>query len=420
MKFLSPSSRHRLSAVVLCLVVLAGAVPHCALGWGSTVHQIINRNAVIHLPPEMAVLAAQQSYLASHASDADYRKSSDTAEGPKHYLDIDWYPDFATLTPSLTALVGQYGWATVKENGILPWATVWAMDSLTAQAKRGDWTKAYQTAADVGHYVGDVFQPLHCTQNYDGVMTGNNGIHSRYESSMISTYKSALVVSKGPLQQVTDPYRYIFTYILRSQMLVDSILHADTRAKLVSGGSYSSTYYASLWASTDTMTIQLVQDATVVLASLWQYAWQQAGLLAPTSVEAPSLMPLEMTLMANYPNPFNGTTTIPFSIRRTGHVTLTVHSLLGQETGVLYDDVAEGGEVVRVRFHADRLASGVYLARIPSGEGRRREVRLRLYGQECRTEMTSPSLTMYSFPSSRHTPASFVLANDPPAATTSS
>ena len=362
-------ARPRLHSFVMCALLLAVGVPRSAFGWGSTVHQIINRNAVIHLPAAMASLAAQQSYLASHASDADSRKSADTAEAPKHYLDIDWYPNFTQLTPSLPALITTYGWPIVKENGILPWATLWAVDSLTVQAKRGDWTKAYQSAADIGHYVGDVFQPLHCTQNYDGAMSGNNGIHSRYESSMISTYKSALVVTKGELQQVSDPYQYVFGYILRSQMLVDSILRADTRAKLASGGSNSSTYYASLWASTDTMTIQLVQDATVVLASLWQYAWQQAGLAAPTSVEAPSLLPEAMTLMANYPNPFNSTTTIPFSVRRTGHVTLTVHTLLGQEIGVLYDGIAEGGEVVRVRFNAERLASGMYVARIRTDAG---------------------------------------------------
>lgn len=364
---LSPLLRR--CAFILSVAVITGTMPDHAFGWGSVVHPIINRNAVIHLPPGMAVLAAQQSFLESHANDADTRKSYDTAEAPKHFLDIDAYDNFAFLPTSLTTLVGQYTWDTVKSRGILPWATAWAVDSLTAQARRGDWTKAYQTAADIGHYVGDVFQPLHCTENYDGAMTGNKGIHSRYESGMISTYKSALVVSKGELQQVTDPYQYIFTYILRSQMLVDSILHADTRAKLASGGSYSSTYYASLWASTDTMTIQLVQDATVVLASLWQYAWQQAGLIAPTSVETPSLVPEAMTLMANYPNPFNSTTTIPFSIRQTGHVTMTIHSLLGQEIGVLYDDVAEGGEVIRVRFNAERLASGMYLARIRTDAG---------------------------------------------------
>ncbi len=363
---LRSSALRRTSVLALCGLVLSGMLPLDAYGWGSTVHQIINRNAVIHLPPSMAALTAQQSFLAAHASDADSRKSADTAEAPKHFLDIDWYPNYTQLPTSLPSLVTTYGWARVKENGILPWATAWAVDSLTAQAKRGDWSKAWQTAADIGHYVGDVFQPLHCTENYDGAMTGNNGIHSRYESSMISTYKSALVVTPGELQTVTDPYQYIFGYILRSNQLVDSILHADTRAKLASGGSYSSTYYASLWASTDSMTIRLVQESTVVLASLWYYAWQQAGLVSPTGVEELAGMPREITLMANYPNPFNGTTTIPFAVRHTGRVTLSIHTMLGQELGVLYDGVAQEGEEVRVRFDAGRYATGVYLARLRS------------------------------------------------------
>lgn len=359
----------RLSIHVLIALLIAGSSPHAAFGWGNTVHQIINKNAVIHLPSGMAALAAQQSFLAAHASDADNRKSADTAEAPKHYLDVDWYPNFTQLTPSLPSLITTYGWPTVKENGILPWATVWALDSLTAQARRGDWTKAWQTAADIGHYVGDVFQPLHCTQNYDGAMSNNKGIHSRYESTMISTYKAALVVTPGQVQTVTDPYQYVFSYVLRSQQLVDSILHADTRAKAASGGSYSSTYYASLWADTDTMTIRLVQDATVVLASLWTYAWQQAGLLAPTSVEDAPALPREIMLMANYPNPFNSTTTIPFTVRQSGRVTLTVYSMLGQEVGVVYDGMADAGETVRARFVADRLSSGVYLARVRSEAG---------------------------------------------------
>jgi hypothetical protein len=355
--------------LMLCALILGGSAPRAAFGWGNTVHQIINRNAVIHLPSGMVTLAAQQSYLAAHASDADNRKSSDTAEAPKHYLDVDWYPNYAQLTPSLPSLINTYGWTIVKDNGILPWATVWALDSLTAQARRGDWTKAWQSAADVGHYVGDVFQPLHCTQNYDGAMSGNTGIHSRYESGMISTYKTALVVTPGQLQTVTDPYPYVFGYVLRSQQLVDSILHADTRAKAASGGSYSSAYYASLWADTDSMTIRLVQDATVVLASLWRYAWVQAGLLAPTSVEDAPAMPREIILMANYPNPFNSTTTIPFTVRHSGRVTLTVYTMLGQEIGVVYDGMAEAGETVRARFVADRLSSGAYLARIRSDAG---------------------------------------------------
>lgn len=354
----------RLYGCIALAVMLLGASSDRAFGWGGTVHTIINRNAVIHLPSSMAQLTAQQSFLAAHASDADSRKSADTAEYPKHFLDIDVYPNFNALPSDLGMLVQQYGWTAVRANGILPWATVRALDSLVVQARRGDWTKAYQSAADIGHYVGDTFQPLHCTENYDGAMTGNSGIHSRYESSMISTYKAALVVTPGRLEPVNDPYSYLLGYIIRSNGLVDSILHADTRAKLASSGSYSSTYYASLWASTDTMTMQLVQDATVVLASLWHYAWQQAGLLDPASVSVAAWQPTAITLMPNYPNPFNSTTTIPFMVQETGRVRLTVHTMLGQEIGVLFDDVAAAGEIYRPRFEADGYASGTYFCRL--------------------------------------------------------
>lgn len=342
-----------------------------AFGWGNTAHVIINRNAVMHLPAGMAQLAAQESYLAAHASDADYRKSADTAEYPKHFLDIDVYPDFHLLPSDLQVLIRQHGWTAVRENGILPWATVWAVDSLIAQARRGDWVKAWQTAADIGHYVGDSFMPLHCTVNYDGQYTGNRGIHSRYESSMINTYTSALVVTPGRTERVTDPYAYMLSHIIRSNGLVDSVLHADTRAKAASGGAYSSTYYASLWADTDTMTIRLIQDATVVLASLWQYAWEQAGLLEPTAVEVAAGEPFRMELMQNYPNPFNSTTTIPFAVTGPGLVRLSIHTLLGQEVQVLFDGPVATGGTHHLRFHADRLATGAYLYRLRTPAGTR-------------------------------------------------
>ena len=70
--------------------LIAGA--RDAWGWGGTGHKFVNRNAIIHLSPSMATLAAQQSFLEAHASDADYRKSADTAESPKHFLDLESIP----------------------------------------------------------------------------------------------------------------------------------------------------------------------------------------------------------------------------------------------------------------------------------------------------------------------------------------
>jgi hypothetical protein len=85
-------------------------------------------------------------------------------------------------------------------------------------------------------------------------------------------------------------------------------------------------------------------------------------------VSVAASLPTAITLMPNYPNPFNSTTTIPFSVRETGRVRLTVHTMLGQEIGVLFDDVAAAGEVYRPRFEAETYASGTYICRLQGSD----------------------------------------------------
>jgi hypothetical protein len=347
-----------------------------ALGWGSTGHKFVNFNAVVHLPPSMTQITAQQAFFRDHASDADNRKSADTAEAPKHFIDLESYPDFSHLTPDLGSLIATYGWVTVKEIGILPWATVWAMDSLTVQLRRRDWTKSYQTAADLGHYVADGHQPLHCTVNYDGASTGNGGIHSRYETGMIN--QAQLVAVRDSARYVADRYAFILAYLLRANLLVDSIMQGDNSAKAASGwngsGQAPALYYSALWQYCQGFTQRLLQEATVALASLWYTAWVDAALGVASVAEAP--VPAGMELMQNYPNPFNGRSEIGFEIARilevgprgSGplHVRLRVFDLLGREVSVLVDEPKAPGSY-RVSWDAGGLPSGVYFSSLEAG-----------------------------------------------------
>ena len=75
----------------------------------------------------------------------------------------------------------------------------------------------------------------------------------------------------------------------------------------------------------------------------------------------------------DYPNPFNPTTLIRYSILGTGSegaearfVRLAVHDLLGREVAVLVNEQQAPGSY-EVRFDAGRLASGVYLYRLSAG-----------------------------------------------------
>lgn len=41
------------------------------------------------------------------------------------------------------------------------------------------------TAGTMGHYIADLSQPLHCTENYDGQLTGQKGIHHFFEEEVV-------------------------------------------------------------------------------------------------------------------------------------------------------------------------------------------------------------------------------------------
>jgi len=149
-------------------------------GWGYNGHIIIGWNMTFNLPTEMDEFKDWNTYLNQHSSDADYRKGSDPAEGPKHYIDIDNYSDFiesGSISQDLDSLIEKYGASFVDDNGYLPWATITSYDSLVSKLKKRDWELAKFYAADLSHYVADGFMPLHITRNYNGQFTGNNGIH---------------------------------------------------------------------------------------------------------------------------------------------------------------------------------------------------------------------------------------------------
>lgn len=89
----------------------------------------------------------------------------------------------------------------------------------------------------------------------------------------------------------------------------------------------------------------------------------------PTSVA--DAAPAAELLIANYPNPFNPSTTISFSLPVEGHASIDIFSLNGQKVRELVNDTLTAGlhEVVwdGRSDYGDQLASGMYIARIAAG-----------------------------------------------------
>ncbi|MEM1094208.1 MAG: T9SS type A sorting domain-containing protein [Bacteroidota bacterium] len=84
-----------------------------------------------------------------------------------------------------------------------------------------------------------------------------------------------------------------------------------------------------------------------------------------TSTEAATL-PTEIALSANYPNPFNPSTTIGFSLPQTAAVSLVVYDMLGRPVQTLVDGTVNAGSH-QITFEAGNLPSGTYLYRLDAG-----------------------------------------------------
>jgi hypothetical protein len=85
--------------------------------------------------------------------------------------------------------------------------------------------------------------------------------------------------------------------------------------------------------------------------------WEEGGTV---SVEESSPVPTVFALSQNFPNPFNPTTTINFSIPNKGDYKLTVSNILGQEIATLLNGQLNVGNH-DVSFDATNLNSGIYV-----------------------------------------------------------
>jgi len=79
------------------------------------------------------------------------------------------------------------------------------------------------------------------------------------------------------------------------------------------------------------------------------------------------LVPEELFLSQNFPNPFNPSTTIEFSLSQTSHVTLEVFNTLGERVGVLASEELSAG-TYNYKWDASNLTSGIYFYILQTGD----------------------------------------------------
>jgi hypothetical protein len=248
--------------------------------WGEKAHRKINSSCVGFFPKEIQQLKVWSKVLADHSVDADLRKKTVKTEFVKHFIDIDNYDDFNTkhkIEENFELACDKYGEAEVMKEGTLPWVTDSTYKALVHDFKTGNWDKAVLTAADLGHYVGDGFMPLHISANYDGKLSGQSGIHRRYEETMIDRNIDQIQLKSSGIHRVKQVHSFVFNYIYANHVYVAALLKADKSAYGQAGQNYNDSYYESLWKQTNQFTVKLLEESSKTLAELIYTAWIDAG-----------------------------------------------------------------------------------------------------------------------------------------------
>ncbi len=134
-------------------------------------------------------------------------------------------------------------------------------------------------------------------------------------------------------------YEYVYT-----DGYTDNLLYYDIRAYYSPRSSYADAQYEAVFGKTEaSMHENLTAEQTKAVEVPTEYA------------------------TANFPNPFNPTTTINYQLPENGFVTIKVYDMLGKEIATLVNGNRTAG-YYNVTFDASRLTSGIYIYTINAGK----------------------------------------------------
>lgn len=115
-----------------------------------------------------------------------------------------------------------------SEHGILPYHLENMLYRLTEAFMVKDVRKILRHSADIGHYIADAHVPLHTTQNYNGQLTGQDGIHAFWESRLPELFaEEQYDFWVGKAELIQRPKEYFWDIVLKSHSMVDSVLGID-------------------------------------------------------------------------------------------------------------------------------------------------------------------------------------------------
>ena len=286
----------RKTLIALCAVLFGAITPRPAVAWGFAGHRLIMQRAIELLPAELKPFFDRyKEEIVVRVVDPDMWRNVGWDEDPNHFLDFGVeaygnYP-FAALPRDYGAALEKFGQATLKDNGLLPWRAAEQFGNLRRAFEEFKRSAPYTISnvtlfsAVTSHYVQDAFQPFHSTNNYDGGLTGNNGIHARFERDLIERFGARLTLTPSQPKAFASLRDTAFDALLGSFLLVDQILKADTEA-IAGMDTYDDRYFERFFSKVQPVLERQLAASITATASVIVSAWEQAGRPAVRLTEA--------------------------------------------------------------------------------------------------------------------------------------
>ncbi len=263
--------------------------------WGFFAHGQINRLAVFTLPPELGIFFKYHiQYVEENAVNPDKRRYAIPEEAARHYIDLDVYGDSAMykMPRYWNEAVTQYTEDTLQAYGIVPWWVFTMKNYLTSAFREKDIDRILRTATDLGHYIGDANVPLHTTENYNGQLSGQHGIHGFWESRLPELFSGNYDFFVGKAEYIENPQLEVWEAVTNAHLALDSVLsfekelNADfPRDKKYTyeekGGSSMLTYsreYSKAYHNRLAGQVERRMRASVkMVGDFWYTCWVDAG-----------------------------------------------------------------------------------------------------------------------------------------------
>jgi hypothetical protein len=266
--------------------------------WGFSGHQLINRIAVFTLPIEMFGFYKEHiDFISDHAIDPDKRRYVVEGEAACHYIDIDHYTKngadpFSEVPKNWKVALEKYTEDTLRVYGIVPWHILVVKSHLQKAFESKNVDHILKYSAEIGHYVADAHVPLHTTENYNGQLTNQRGIHGLWETRLVelNADKYDYFVGKANYiakindfswKAVEDAHRALDT-VFEMEKAVSLELNSEKKYSFESRGNstvrvYSYEFSQAYHQRLNKMVERKMRASILAVGSIWYTAWVDAG-----------------------------------------------------------------------------------------------------------------------------------------------